>query len=138
MNRYSLGELEVGLTESFKVSISAEMLESFREITGDINPLHCDEGFAKARGFSGRVAYGMLVASLYSTLAGVYLPGERCLLHEVDAKFKKPVFIGDELTVSGSVSEINEAFSRLEISARIVNQKGETVNRARIIAGVID
>lgn len=138
MNRYSLGELAVGHAESFKTAVSADMLDKFREITGDINPLHNDEAYAAARGYRGRVVYGMLAASLYSTLAGVYLPGERCLLHEVDAKFKKPVFIGDELTVSGRITDINETFARLEIDARITNQNGETVNRAKIIAGVIE
>lgn len=137
MNRYSLADLKEGHAESFKAVVTADMLSKFRDITGDINPLHNDDTFAAARGYSGRVVYGMLVASLYSTLAGVYLPGERCLLHEVDAKFKKPVFIGDELTVSGKISEINETFSRLEIDARITNQNGETVNRAKIIAGII-
>ena len=137
MNRYSLADLKTGHAESFTAVITAEMLTKFRDITGDINPLHNDEAFAAERGYPSRVVYGMLVASLYSTLAGVYLPGERCLLHEVDAKFKKPVFIGDELTVSGTISEINETFSRLEIDARVTNQNGETVNRAKIIAGII-
>ena len=76
------------------------MLEKFRDITSDVNPLHNDEAYAKERGYGGRVVFGMLCAGFYSTLAGVYLPGEHCLLHEVETKFKKPVFIGDTLTVS--------------------------------------
>lgn len=138
MNRYSLGDLALGHKESFTTEITAEMLEKFRDITGDISPLHNDESYAAERGYPSRVVYGMLVASLYSTLAGVYLPGERCLLHEVDAKFKKPVFVGDTLAVSGAISEINEAFSRIIVDARITNQNGETVNRAKIVAGIID
>lgn len=137
MNRYSLEDINVGMTESFERTISAEMLEKFRDITGDINPLHNDKDYAHERGYGGRVVYGMLVASLYSTLAGVYLPGEKSLLHEVNTKFKRPVFIGDVLTVSGKVTEVNDTFSRIVIDARIVNQKGETVNRGSITAGVL-
>lgn len=138
MNRYSIEDITLGMTESFNTTVTPEMLDKFRDITGDINPLHNDESYALERGYSGRVVYGMLAASLYSTLAGVYLPGERCLLHEVDTKFKKPVFIGDTLTVSGTVKEINPEFRRITIDARITNQNGTVVNRASINAGIID
>jgi 3-hydroxybutyryl-CoA dehydratase len=138
MNRYGIEDITLGMTESFETEITPDMLEKFRDITGDINPLHNDENYALQRGYSGRVVYGMLAASLYSTLAGVYLPGERCLLHEVNTKFKKPVFIGDTLTVSGTVKELNAEFNRITIDARITNQNGTVVNRATINAGIID
>ncbi len=137
MNAYKISELTVGLTHSFSVEVTADMLARFRDLSGDVNPLHCDEAFAKARGYKGRVAYGMLAASLYSTLAGVYLPGRDCLLHEVDVKFKKPVFIGDTLTVTGTVKDVSEALGRVEIEARTVNQDGAVVNKAVIQAGVL-
>lgn len=138
MNHYLLSEIKTGDTASFTVTVTADMLDRFRDITGDVNPLHNDEDYARGRGYSGRVAFGMLCAGFYSTLAGVYLPGEYCLLHEVDSKFKKPVYIGDVLTVSGKVTDVQEAYGRIEIDARIVNQNGATVNRGRIIAGVTE
>ena len=138
MNHYKLSELSVGMTESFTVTVTEEMLDAFRGYSGDLNPLHNDEEYARARGYAGRVVFGMLCAGFYSTLAGVYLPGEFCLLHEVETKFKKPVFVGDVLTVTGQVSEVQDAFGRIEIDARILNQDGKTVNRGRIIAGVTE
>ena len=78
----------------------------------------------------------MLGASLFSTLAGVYLPGETCLLHSVDAKFVKPVYIGDVLTVTGKVQEVNETFHTVMIKAVITNQDGVKVTRGTIQAGV--
>ncbi|MEA5050594.1 MAG: MaoC family dehydratase [Oscillospiraceae bacterium] len=137
MNAYAIGDLAPGVSESFTVEVTAEMLERFRELSGDVNPLHCDEEFARSRGYKGRVAYGMLAASLYSTLAGVYLPGRDCLLHEVDVKFKKPVFIGDTLTVTGVVRDVSAALGRVEIEGKTVNQDGVTVNKAVIQAGVL-
>ena len=99
--------------------------------------MHTSPDWAKENGFNDSLVYGLLTTSFYSTLAGVYLPGKYCLLQEVSAKFTKPVFVGDELTVSGEVMEVQETFRRIIIKARIVNQNGETVNRAKITAGVL-
>ncbi|MBE5912984.1 MAG: MaoC family dehydratase [Pseudobutyrivibrio ruminis] len=129
MNNYTFDELNVGMTESFKVLITEEMLEAFKGITGDVNPLHNDEEFAKAKGHPGRVAYGMLTASFLSTLAGVYIPGERSLIQQVETKFAKPVYIGDELTVTGEITELVESVQRLELKVTITNQDGKKVLR---------
>ncbi|MDL2294847.1 MaoC family dehydratase [Ruminococcaceae bacterium OttesenSCG-928-D13] len=136
MNRYTFAELSIGQTESFTTTVTEEKMRLFCELSGDISPIHMSDAAAQARGHSGRVVYGMLGASLFSTLAGVYLPGETCLLHGVEAKFAKPVYIGDELTVSGTVSELNETFHLVTIKAKITNQHGVQVTRGVIRAGV--
>ncbi|MBP5608701.1 MAG: MaoC family dehydratase [Lachnospiraceae bacterium] len=136
MKHYGFEELKEGVSESFKVTVTEEMLEAFRNMSGDENPLHCDEEYAKGCGFPGRVVYGMLTASFYSTLAGVYLPGEHCLLQEVNSRFRSPVYAGDELTVEGTVKERHEGFRRIRISAVIRNQDGKKVSSAEIWAGV--
>ena len=79
MNHYTLAEMTPGLTEEFTVTVTPEMMDAFRAITGDVSPIHVDADYARGRGFPGRVVYGMLGASFFSTLAGVYLPGEHCL-----------------------------------------------------------
>lgn len=94
------------------------------------------EEYAAGRGFPGRVVYGMLGASFFSTLAGVYLPGEHCLLHSVESKFAKPIFIGDTLTITGKVDEVNDVFGEITIKATITNQDGKKVTRGVIKAGV--
>ena len=81
MNHYTLAEMTPGLTEQFTVTVTPEMMDAFCKLTGDVSPIHMDEDYAKGRGYPGRVVYGMLGASFFSTLAGVYLPGEHCLLH---------------------------------------------------------
>ena len=136
MNHYRLADLTPGVTESFTVTITEEMLAQFYAITGDNSPIHMDADYAAGRGYPGRVVYGMLGASFLSTLAGVYLPGEHCLLHGVDLKFAKPIFIGDTLTVTGVVDEVNDTFREITIKASIVNQDGKKVTRAVIRAGV--
>ena len=136
MNHYTLAEMTPGLTEEFTVTVTPEMMDAFRAITGDVSPIHIDTDYARGRGFPGRVVYGMLGASFFSTLAGVYLPGEHCLLHSVEARFAKPVFIGDTLTVTGKVTEVNDTFGEITVKAVIENQNGQKVTRGLIKAGV--
>ncbi len=136
MNHYTLAEMTPGLTESFTVTVTEEMMQAFERLTGDCSPIHVDENYAKARGYGGRVVYGMLGASFFSTLAGVYLPGEHCLLHGVECKFARPVFIGDTLTVTGTVVNVSEAVAEAEIKAVITNQDGKKVTRGVIKAGL--
>ena len=109
----------------------------FQELSGDTNPLHTEEDFARSRGYVSRVVFGMLTASLYSCLAGVYLPGRNCLLHSVHADFLSPVYVGDVLTVSGKISEKRDSFRQLVIRGMIRNQDGVKVSRAKIEAGVL-
>jgi 3-hydroxybutyryl-CoA dehydratase len=137
VNEYALGDLVPGLRESFRRTVTAEMMDAFETLSGDVNPLHRDASFAIERGYPGRVVYGMLTASLYSALAGVYLPGKYCLLRSVDAKFLKPVFIGDELTVVGEVAEIHPDLGVALVKATITNQWGEKVSRAVLQCGFL-
>lgn len=137
MNQYTIDDINVGLKESFSVTVTEAMMEAFLNTTGDINPLHNDESFAKEKGFKSRVVYGLLTSSFLSTLAGVYLPGERSLIREVDVKLKKPVFVGDELTVSGEVTEVNRDFKIFEMKVEIVNQNKDKVLRGKMQMGVL-
>ena len=134
VNELTYGEIEVGQEAFFSRKVTQAMMDSFKAISGDTNPLHCDEGYAMSLGHSGCVVYGMLSASLYSALAGVYLPGKNCLLLGVDVKFKSPVYVGDELTVVGNVSKKTDAFQVITIKAKIVNQHGAKVSSAIIDA----
>lgn len=136
MNHYTLADMTPGLTEEFTVTVTAEMMDTFRTLTGDVSPIHIDAEYAKGRGYPGRVVYGMLGASFFSTLAGVYLPGEHCLLHGVECKFAKPVFIGDTLTVKGTVLRVSGIGNEAEIKAVITNQNGQRVTRGIIKAGL--
>lgn len=137
MNEFVFSDFQVDMTESFEREITAEMMDKFREISGDNNPMHCDGDFARENGFDDRLVYGMLTASLYSTLVGVYLPGKYALFQEIETNFRNPVFIGDTLTVTGTVVEIKDKFKRLIIKAVIKNQNGKTVSKATIKAGVL-
>jgi 3-hydroxybutyryl-CoA dehydratase len=136
MQEYTLAQMQPGLSHSFQVSVTEAKLAAFRELSGDDNTLHVDRAFAQGRGFPDRVVYGMLTASFYSTLVGMYLPGKYALLQGVDSAFLAPVFVGDTLTIQGEVVAVHEAVAQIEIKAAITNQHGKKVSRAKIRAGV--
>jgi 3-hydroxybutyryl-CoA dehydratase len=136
MNECRWTELAVGRTERFEAVITEAAMHRFAELSGDDNPLHVDEAFARSRGFPGRVAFGLLTSSYYSTLVGVYLPGRWALLHGLDVELKAPAFVGDRLTISGEITHLTDAYKRMDIKASIVNGQGKTISKAKIRAGV--
>lgn len=138
MNHYSYGDLTVGHTESFTVTVKQEDVDRFREITGDVNPLHADKEYARAHGHEECVVFGMLTASYLSTLAGVYLPGEKSLIHSVTTKFKNPVYVGDTLTIEGKIAEMNDTFKLLIVKVEIKNQHGKKVMKGEMQIGIVE
>lgn len=138
INEYTYDEIEIGQEESFQVTVSEEMMEQFLQITGDSNPLHRDAAYAVTRQYDDKVVYGMLTSSFFSTLAGVYLPGKYSLIHSMESKFLRPVYVGDELTVSGTVKEKEDAYRMLILNLLIKNQKGEKVVKGSMQIKVLD
>ena len=136
MNEYRLGQISLGLEESFSVEVNDQMMDLFLELSADCNPLHLDDGFARENGFAARVVYGMLTSAFYSRLIGVHLPGKYGLLQGVDIAFNKPVYIGDWLQIQGKVAYMNEAYGQIEVKAQITNQSGAKVSTAKIKVGL--
>ncbi len=134
MNEYTFDEITVGAEESFVKTVTKEMEESFRMISGDVNPLHSDDDFAVSVSngkFTGHVSFGMLTASLFSAFAGVYLPGKYSLIHSIDGlSFTNPVYAGDVLTVTGKVTDKVDDLKLIVMKVSIKNQNNKTVSRA--------
>ncbi len=138
MNYYHYEDLYIGQKEEFSVIISEEMLKYFEIISGDSNLLHKDDEFAKAHGYQQKLVYGMLTSSFLSTLGGVYLPGAYCLIQSVEVKFTLPVFIGDKLLVSGTVTELNESVRQIVLKVTITNQDSQKVLRGKMKIGLLE
>ena len=107
--------------------LSAADVATFAALTGDTNPLHMDEAFAKGSRFGQRVAHGMLTASLMSTLIGMELPGQNALFLSESAEFRKPVLLGDRLRMEAKVLRKVASSRILELGFTALNQRGETV-----------
>jgi 3-hydroxybutyryl-CoA dehydratase len=111
--------INVGDKKSFSKIWNMEDVKTFSNLSGDLNPLHIDEDYAKKTQFGKIIVHGMLVASSFSTFVGMYLPGKYCLYIKQDILFKKPVFVGDSLLISGEVVQKIESTKMLEISLKI-------------------
>ena len=125
MNTFTYDEISVGQEESFEFCISEDNMVEFRNITGDINPLHLDKDYAIKRGYKDRVCYGMLTASFLSTLAGVYLPGRASLIHSVQINMLQPVYINQPLICFGIVANKSETSKAIKLVFRIISKDSE-------------
>lgn len=137
VNNYKFNEISIGQSEHFHVEITQEMMTTFENLTGDINPLHTDIEYAKSMNYKEKVVYGMLTSSMVSTLAGVYLPGKYSLIHQVEINFINPVYIGDILKIQGTVKTMDERFHTITLKIDIFNQDGKKVTRGKMRIGVL-
>ena len=120
-------DIQIGDTASLKKSIQEKDIETFARFTGDTNPLHMDESFAKKTKFGARVSHGMLTSSFISTLIGMDLPGRGSILTNISLDFKKPVFIGDTLIASIEVTKKVLLIKQVFLKISIGNQHSKIV-----------
>ena len=125
-----LDDFSPGQTASFAKTITADDVAVFAELTGDRNPLHVDEGFARSTFFGGPIAHGMLSGSLLSTVIGCLLPGTGAIYRAQSLRFLRPVRAGDTLRATVAVREISTERHELALDTWIENQDG-----ARVIEG---
>jgi 3-hydroxybutyryl-CoA dehydratase len=104
-------------------------VDAFADLTGDHNPVHVDEEFAKTTRFGRRIAHGMLTASLISSVLANKLPGAGSVYLSQTLEFVKPVFPGDEITARVTVKEIREDKPIVKLETLCINQRGEIVIR---------
>ena len=119
-------ELEVGDTAALERTLTWEDIELFAVMSGDVNPAHVDEEYARTDLFHELVGHGMWGASLISTVLGTRLPGPGAIYLEQTLSFRHPVTIGDTITVSVTVAA-KEPKHRVTLDCRCINQRGETV-----------
>jgi len=108
-----LEEISEGMTAIFSKTVTDADIVLFAGITGDTNPVHLDEEFAKPTMFKGRIAHGMLTAGFISTVFGTKLPGPGCIYLSQNLKFKAPVRIGDTVRARVTVSAIDRDKGRV-------------------------
>ncbi|MEN8187994.1 MAG: MaoC family dehydratase [Thermodesulfobacteriota bacterium] len=130
-------DLKIGQKASLTKIITKEDLNHFIAITGDENPLHVDESFAKRTFFGQRIAHGMLSASLFSTLVGMYIPGIGAIYKSQTLEFLLPVFIGDTLCAWFEIVGVDLDNEEIEIRSWIENQDGQNVIKGKTVASLL-
>ncbi len=116
----NFSDIQVGASYTFTKVISEETVDQFAQITGDFNPLHCDPAYGKQSKFKKNIAHGMLIGSLFSTLVGMYCPGRDCLYLSQTLKFRRPIFLEDQVTVKGTVSNKSESVKILTMKTEVI------------------
>jgi 3-hydroxybutyryl-CoA dehydratase len=122
---YSFNEIKIGLEHHFEISIDEKLEGDFAKISGDFNPLHMDEQYAKKTKFGKRVCHGMLLGSFFSRLVGMYLPGKNALYFSQNLNFVEPCFIGDIVIVKGKIINKSESTKMIKIETTIKNNTGK-------------
>ncbi len=119
--------LQIGDAAQISKIISESDIYIFAGVTGDFNPVHVNEEYAKTTRFGKRIAHGMLIASLISTVIASRLPGPGSIYLGQDIKFKAPVFIGDTVTAIVTVESIDHKRGIIKLETKCKNQNQEIV-----------
>lgn len=128
--------LAIGDTATRTLHITDETVRGFADIVGDHNPVHLDDAYAAQTPFGQRIAHGMLVGSLISAALANDLPGPGTIYLSQDLKFKKPVFIGDTVTVTVTVTDYRASRRMATLQTVVTNQDATVVieGQALVIA----
>lgn len=127
MNGKSIDEIAVGDWAEVGKTISESDVYTFAGVTGDFNPAHVNEEYAKTTFFKRRIAHGMLSAGLISTVLGTHLPGPGAVYIKQELNFTAPVYIGDTITARAEVQEVIADKNRVILKTTCINQDGAVV-----------
>ncbi len=119
--------IEVGDTASRRLTLTAEHVATFAQLTGDYNPLHFDQDFASRTKFGRLVVQGGLTTGLLHALVAMDLPGPGTVFLSQDWKFTAPVFIGDTITAQAEVTSVHATKPVCQLSIRVLRQDDEVV-----------
>ena len=123
----TIHELSVGDTAQFTKTVSEADVYLFAGVTGDFNPAHIDEEYAKKTYFGTRIAHGLLSAGFISTVLGNRLPGPGSVYLRQELTFLGAVKIGDTITAAVEVLEIDTVKGRVRLLTTCDNQEGKRV-----------
>ncbi|MEZ5670393.1 MAG: SDR family oxidoreductase [Alphaproteobacteria bacterium] len=112
---------------AIELAVDADLLDRFAAYSGDRNPMHFDDDFARRHGLPGRVAHGMAYAAHISTLIGMHLPGPGALWAYLTLRFLKPAHVGDRVTLSARVIRVSDRRREVVLDLAARNQHGEAL-----------
>ena len=128
-------ELSVGQSAEMSRVVGAGDIETFADVSGDVNPVHLDESYAATTAFGERIAHGMLSAAYISAVIGTKLPGPGAIYLSQNLRFRRPVRIGDLVTARATITALDAAKGRVTLeTVCIVDGKTVVDGEALIIA----
>src|SRR5271170_5675443 len=118
LHGYFFEDLKVGMEETFSRTITDTDMRNFTGVSGDTNPMHLNEEFARATPFGGCIVHGMLTASLISAVIGTKLPGPGCIYMNQTLKFLAPVHIGETVYATATVKDLVAGKNRVILTTQ--------------------
>ena len=122
-------EIEIGDNAEYTRLITNQEVEAFAAISGDHNPIHLDPEYAASTAFGECIAHGMLTGALISAAIAMQLPGPGSVYLNQSIQFRAPVFLGDTLTVTLTVTEKHAKRPWITLQCEVTNQEGKAVAR---------
>lgn len=126
----------IGRKAERRVRITGEMLDQFVALSGDGSAIHVSEQCARERGFSGRVAHGMLLGAFVSGVIGTQLPGDDGVLQQIQLSFREPCHPGDEIVIQLCVTEFHESVQTMLLQVKIVTLANVTLATGQAQTGL--
>lgn len=130
-------DLKIGDSFSTSREVTDELIRKFAEVSGDYNPIHLDEEFAKTTRFGKRIAHGMLSGAFISAVLGYEFKERKIVYLSQTMKFTAPVFIGDTVTATATVTNIREDRGIVTLDTTCINQNGETLVRGEAVVMIL-
>lgn len=127
LTNVTIDELEIGQKATYSKTCTADDISLFATVSGDVNPVHLDDEFAKTTPFGQRIAHGMYTGALVSAALAIELPGPGTIYMGQELKFKAPVFIGDTITVELEVETIRADKAIVGLICTCKNQHDKVV-----------
>jgi 3-hydroxybutyryl-CoA dehydratase len=127
LQSYTFDELPIGKKATYTRTVTEQDIALFAVVSGDVNPLHLDAEFAKGTMFGERIAHGMMTGAIVSAALVMALTGPGAIYRSQSLRFRRPVKIGDVITVHLEITERNEDKKVLTIDCNCINQNGESV-----------
>ena len=124
MAELNFADIAIGQRYEIERQITKQDVERFAALSGDFNPLHLDPTYAASTEFGGCIVHGMLLASLFSHLVGMHIPGKYALYLGQDLSFRKAVMVGEKVQVSARVISKIEATRTIVLTTEIRNDEG--------------
>jgi 3-hydroxybutyryl-CoA dehydratase len=133
IRRYYFEDLKIGMSASYRKTLSQDDVDLFAGLSGDINPAHLDEDFARATRLQTPVVHGALTASLISAVLGCKLPGPGCLYVRQEVNFRAPVRPGDTVTARATVSRLDPERRFAEFDTRCETHDNTVIDGAALL-----
>ena len=136
ISNYTYDEMTIGQSTEYSKTLTEDDIAMFAAVSGDVNPVHLDATFAAGTMFGQRIGHGAWTGGVISAALAMQMPGPGTIYLGQSISFRKPVFIGDTITVTLTVTEKDDDKQFVTLDCLVVNQAGKKVatGTAQVIA----